>query len=130
MRISRDRYARLSLTTVASRPDGSSIFRDSLRLEPAVQPHSMLGLIGDAHAVGSFFPLGPQIPERLEAPLAALLDRLQPGRAATSRLPGDAGLFVRTLAASSEELRRVQSAIHSLARERLFGRGTGHAYNP
>ena len=123
-------YARLALTTTASRPDGALIFRDSLRLEPATQPPSMLGLLGDARAVGSFFLLGPEVAARLEAPLANLLDDRLPGRAATSRLPGDAGLYARVLAASSEQLRQVQRAILSLARERLFGRGAGHQYKP
>lgn len=123
-------YARLALTTVAAGPDGSPIFRDSLRLDPAVQPPSGLGLLGDARAVGSFFLLGREIPERLEALLATLLDGLLPGRAATSRLPGEAGLFVRVLAASSEELRQVQRAILGLARERLFARTVGHDYKP
>jgi urease accessory protein len=123
-------YARLALTTTASRPDGSPIFRDSLRLEPAVQLPGVLGLLGEALAVGSFFLLGPDLPKLLEVSLAKLLSDLLPGRAATSRLPGEAGLFVRVLAASSEELRRAQRAILTLARERLFNRGAGLDYKP
>jgi urease accessory protein len=123
-------YAGLALTTTASRADGSPIFRDPLRLDPAVQPPAVLGLLGAALAVGSFFLLGPDVPKRMEAPLASLLDGLLPGRAATSRLPGDAGLFVRVLAASSEELRTAQREILVLARDRLFGRDPGHVYKP
>ena len=123
-------YARLALTTTASLPDGSLIFRDALRLDPAAQPPAVLGLLGGARAVGSYFLLGPELPARLEAPLAALLADLLPGRAATSRLPNDAGLFARVLAPTSEELRAAQRAILSLARERLFGRGAGHTYKP
>ena len=123
-------YARLALAASAVRPDGSPIFRDALRLEPAVQPPAVFGLLGGALAVGSYFLLGPELPRRLEAPLAALLEDLLPGRAATSRLPGDVGLVARVLAATSDELRTVQRAILGLARERLFRRGPGHAYKP
>ncbi|HZO28336.1 MAG TPA: urease accessory protein UreD [Chloroflexota bacterium] len=123
-------YARLALTTTGARPDCTLVFRDSLRLQPAVQPPSVLGLLGEALAVGSYFLLGPEVAGRLDAPLAALLAELLPGRAATSRLPGDAGLFARVLARSSEELRTAQREILTLARERLFGHGPGHAYKP
>jgi urease accessory protein len=123
-------YARLALTTTGTRPDGSPLFRDSLRLQPAVEPPSVLGLLGQAVAVGSYFMLGPDVPARLEVPLAVLLAELLPGRAATSRLPGDAGLFARVLAVSAEELRTAQREILALARRSLFGRGAGHAYKP
>jgi urease accessory protein len=123
-------YARLALTTAATRPDGSLLFRDALRLEPAVQRPDVLGLLGEAKAVGSYFLLGPDLPQRLEVPLALLLHNLLPGRAAASRLPGGAGLFARVLAVTSEELRMVQREILALARDRLFGRGAGHAYKP
>ena len=52
-------YARLALTTTAERPDGSLLFRDALRLEPPLQPADVLGILGDALAVGSFFLVGP-----------------------------------------------------------------------
>jgi urease accessory protein len=120
-------YARLALSTTATRPDGSLLFRDALRLEPAVQP---AGLLGDARAIGSYFLLGPDLPTRIEGPLAALLTELLPGRSAASRLPNGVGLFARVLAASSDDLRAVQRAILSLARERLFGRSAGHTYKP
>jgi urease accessory protein len=120
-------YARLALSTTATRPDGSLLFRDALRLEPAVQP---AGLLGDARSIGSYFLMGPDLPRRLEAPLAALLSELLPGKAAASRLPNGAGLFARVLATSSDELRAAQRAILALARERLFGRSAGHAYKP
>jgi urease accessory protein len=124
------RYARLALTATAARPDGTLLFRDALRLEPDLQPPTEMGLLGDARAVGSYFLVGPDLARRLEAPLAALLGDVLPGRAAVSRLPGDVGLFVRVLATCSTDLRRVQAAILGLCRERLYGRGAGHAYKP
>ncbi|MFN8634048.1 MAG: urease accessory protein UreD [Chloroflexota bacterium] len=123
-------YARLALTASARRPDGTLLFRDALRLEPERQRPSSLGLLGDARAVGSYFLIGPRLVERLEIPLATALGDLLPGRAAASRLPGDVGLFVRVLAASSQQLRAVQAAILALCREHLFGRGAGHVYKP
>jgi urease accessory protein len=123
-------YARLALTAAGRRPDGPLIFRDSLRIEPAIQPPSVLGLIADARAVGSYFLLGPDLASRLEAPLADVLGRMLPGRAACSRLPHGAGLFARVLAATSDDLRRVQREILGLARHHLYGRGAGHTYKP
>ena len=123
-------YDRLALTTTARRPDGTLLFRDALRIEPGVQPPAVLGLLGDARAVGSYFLLGPDLAPRLEAPLAEVLAALLPGRAACSRLPGDAGLFARVLARTSDELRAVQREMLALARQRLFGRGAGHGYKP
>lgn len=123
-------YARLALTTSARRPNGGLIFRDSLRIEPEVQPPSVLGLLGDARAIGSYFLLGPGLPSTLEAPLAELLSRMLPGRSACSRLPHGAGLFARVLTATADDLRRVQREILALARQRLFGRSAGHAYKP
>ena len=90
----------------------------------------MLGLLGEARAVGSFFLLGPDLPQRLESPLSSLLGSLSSGRAAASRLPGDVGLFARVLASTSDELRTAQREILTLARDRLFGRGAGHGYKP
>jgi urease accessory protein UreH len=101
-----------------------------LRIEPAAQPPLVLGLLGDALAIGSYFLLGPDMAQNLEEPLADLLGRLLPGRAARSRLPQGAGLFVRVLAATADDLRAVQREILALARERLFGRNGGHAYKP
>jgi urease accessory protein len=123
-------YDRLALTTTAQRLDGRLLFRDSLRVEPRLQPPLVLGMLGDAHAVGSYFLLGPDLAARLESPLAELLAAVLPGRAACSRLPHDAGLFARVLAASADDLRRVQREILVLARQRLFGRSAGHAYKP
>jgi urease accessory protein len=123
-------YTRLTFTTVASRRDGSLLFRDSLRLEPAAQRPAALGMLGDALAVGSYFLLGPDLPRRLESPLATLLADRLPGQAATSRLPGDAGLVARVLASTSDDIRTAQREILSLARDRLFGRGAGHTYKP
>jgi urease accessory protein len=130
-RIARDevhQYSRLALTTTASRPDGALLFRDALRIEPAEQPPSVVGLLGEARAVGSFFLLGPDLAPRLESPLGALLGRLLPERAAASRLPGGAGLLARVLAATAGELRLAQREILALARDRLFGRSAGHVY--
>jgi len=123
-------YDRLALTTTARRPDGTLLFRDALRIEPGVQPPAVLGLLGDARAVGSYFLLGPDLARRLEAPLAELLAAQLPGRAACSRLPGDAGLFARVLARTSDELRTVQRGLLELARQRLFGRSARHLYKP
>jgi urease accessory protein len=123
-------YGRLAFTTTATLPDGTSLFRDSLRLEPDVQPPAVLGLLGAARAIGSFYLLGPDLPRQLETPLALMLGGLPPGHAAVSRLPGESGLFVRVLAATSDELRAVQREILALARDRLFGRGAGHTYKP
>jgi urease accessory protein len=123
-------YTRLTFMTTATRPDGSLLFRDSLRLEPAAQRPAALGMLGDARAVGSYFLLGPDLPRRLESPLASLLADRLPGRAAASRLPGDVGLFARVLAPTSDELRTAQHEILSLARDRLCGRGAGHTYKP
>jgi urease accessory protein len=123
-------YERLAFTTTARRPDGSLIFRDTLRVEPARQPPGVLGLLGDAQAIGSCFLLGPELAERLEGPLAARLAELLPGRAACSRLPHRAGLFARILARTSDDLRRVQREILALARLHLFGRNAGHLYKP
>jgi urease accessory protein len=123
-------YDRLALTASARRLDGALIFRDSLRIEPTVQPPSVLGLIADARAVGSYFLLGPGVAPCLEGPLAEMLGRMLPGRAACSRLPNGAGLFARALAATSDDLRRVQREMLGLARHHLFGRSAGHAYKP
>lgn len=123
-------YARLAFTASAARPDGRLLFRDTLRLEPGVQPPAALGLLGKAVAVGSFFLLGPDLPARLEKPLARLLTELLPGRAASSRLPDGVGLCARVLGTSSEELRTAQRLMLALARERLFGRSAGHSYKP
>ena len=123
-------YDRLALTTTARRPDGTLLFRDALRIEPGVQPPAVLGLLGDARAVGSYFLLGPDLARRLEAPLADLLATQLTGRAACSRLPGDAGLFARVLARTSDELRTVQRGLLELARQRLFGRSARHLYKP
>ena len=123
-------YARLALTASGSRRNGALLFRDALRLEPASQPPAALGLLGAARAVGSYFLLGPSVADRLEVPLAELLERVLPGLAATSRLPGDAGLFARVLAPSSTALRHAQSEILALARGVLYERSAGHAYKP
>jgi urease accessory protein len=123
-------YDRLALTTTARRPDDTLIFRDSLRIEPAVQPPAVLGLLADARAVGTYFLLGPDLAPRLEEPLANLLGRMLPGRAACSRLPGGAGLFARVLATTADDLRAVQREMLGLARQRLFGRSAGHVYKP
>jgi urease accessory protein len=123
-------YDRLSLTTTAHRPDGRLLFRDSLRVEPRLQQPLVLGMLGDAHAVGSYFLLGPDLAHRLEAPLADLLASALPGRAACSRLPHEAGLFARVLARTADDLRAVQRDILRLSRERLFGRRVGHVYKP
>lgn len=123
-------YARLAFTTTARRHDGRLLFRDSLRVEPALQSPAVLGLLGDARAVGSYFLLGQSVASRLEEPLADLLGRLLPGQAACSRLPHGAGLFVRVLARTADDLRAIQPEILRLARECLFGRTAGHAYKP
>jgi urease accessory protein len=123
-------YDRLALTTTARRPDGTLLFRDALRIEPGVQPPAVLGLLGDARAVGSYFLLGPDLARRLEAPLVDLLATRLTGRAACSRLPNGAGLFARVLARTSDELRTVQRELLALARQRLFGRSAGHVYKP
>jgi len=123
-------YARLHLATTATRPDGSLLFRDVLRLEPPAHALMESGVLGDARAIGSYFLVGPDLTARLETPLARLLGSTLSGRAAVSRLPGDAGLFVRVLAATSTDLRRVQAAILGACRERLFGKTAGHAYKP
>jgi urease accessory protein len=123
-------YARLGLTTWAERPDGTLLFRDALRLEPARQHPASLGILGDALAVGSYFLLGPSLCERLESPLSNLLMTVLPGRAACSRLPGDVGLFARVLARTSDDLRRVQREMLVLARRALFRRAAGHQYKP
>ncbi|MGE3911190.1 MAG: urease accessory protein UreD [Chloroflexota bacterium] len=123
-------YARLALTTFAERPDGTLLFRDALRLEPSHQLPGVLGILGDARAVGSFFLLGPNVAAQLDVPLASCLKRVLPGRVASSRLPGDVGVFVRVLARTSDELRLVQGEILKLARRELFGREAGHRYKP
>ena len=117
-------YRRLASTTSAFRPDGTLLFRDTLRLEPAGAPATTIGLLGDARAIASLYLLGPDLATRLEAPLADLLAELAPGRGAVSRLPSACGLVVRLLAESSDRLRRVQGQVLALARERLFGQGT------
>jgi urease accessory protein len=124
------RYERLALTTTARRPDGTLLLRDTLRLEPARQAAASLGLLGDALAIGSFFLLGPDVAARLERPLGDLLAQQLPGRTAVSRLPSEVGLLVRVLARRSDDLRSVQREVLTIARERLFARGPGHAYKP
>jgi urease accessory protein len=123
-------YAELSLATTAQRPDGSLLFRDSLRLELALQRPDTTGLLGDALAVGSYFLVGPAVSERLEPLLASRLHETLPGRAAVSRLPGGVGLIIRVLARTSDELRTVELAILTTARDRLFGRSIGQPYKP
>jgi urease accessory protein len=123
-------YGRLAFATSAARPDGSLLFRDSLRLEPALYRPGVLGMLGDARAVGSYFLVGPAASERLEGVLVSRLHGTLPGRAAVSRLPGAVGLFIRVLARTSDELRTVQSEILTTARDRLFERGTGQPYKP
>jgi urease accessory protein len=125
-RVARDEvhaYRRLALATVARRPDGALLFRDTLRLEPATLAPDALGMLGDARAVLALYLLGPDLASRLEAPLARLLRERAGDRAAVSRLPGDLGLVVRLLAESSERLRGVQRETLALARSVLFGRG-------
>jgi urease accessory protein len=132
-RIARDevhQYARLGLTTFATRPDDSLLFRDAVRLEPAWQPQAVLGLLGPAVAIGSFFLIGPRVVETLGTPLTTLLGNLLPGMAAASRLPGDVGLVARVLAETPDHLRRVQHEILAVARAVLFGRSAGHSYKP
>jgi urease accessory protein len=123
-------YNQLSFATTALRPDGSLLFRDSLRLEPALQRPDITGLLGDALAVGSYFLVGPAVSERLELVLASRLHETLPGRAAVSRLPGRVGLVIRVLARTSDGLRAVQTEILTTARDRLFGRGVGQPYKP
>lgn len=122
-------YARLAFTTRAARPDGTLLFRDTLRLEPAKTPPSSLGLLA-ARAVGTFYLVGPDVADRLESPLAAALEAVADGLAGVTRLPNDCGLLVRVLADRSESLRTVQTAVLRLARERLFGRRVGDATKP
>jgi len=123
-------YARLGLTTTARRPDGTLLFRDAVRLEPSRQPQAVLGLLARAVAVGTFFLVGPAVAERLAAPLTALLSDVLPGQSAASRLPADVGVVVRVLAESTDDLRRTQRDVLTLARAALFGRGSGHTYKP
>jgi urease accessory protein len=123
-------YAGLSFATSAARPDGWLLFRDSLRLEPALHHPDAAGLLGDALAIGSYFLVGPAVPERLELVMASRLHEMLPGRAAVSRLPGGVGLVIRVLARTSDELRTVQTEILTTARDRLFGRGVGQPYKP
>lgn len=123
-------YARLGFRTVARCPDGTVLFRDTLRLEPGRQAAPSVGLLGDALAVGSFFLLGPDVAGRLERPLGDRLAASLSGRAAVSRLPSDAGLLVRVLARRSDDLRTIQREMLGLARERLFARGPSHVYKP
>ena len=122
-------YARLAFTTTARRPDGSLLFRDSLRVEPAVQPPSVLGLLGDARAVGSYFLLGPEVAPRARgAARRSAAAAAGPGGLLAAATP--AGLFVRVLATTADDLGAVQREILALARQRLFGRAAGHAYKP
>jgi urease accessory protein len=123
-------YARLAFTTSARRPDGSLLFRDTLRLEPARQAISSVGLLGDARAVGTFFLLGRDVASRLERPIADALALHLPDRAAVTRLPADSGLLVRVLARRSDDLRSIQREVLALARQHLFARGPGHIYKP
>ena len=115
-------YRRLASTTSASRPDGTLLFRDTLRLEPSGVAPATVGLLGDARALATLYLLGPDLAARLDGPLAELLAELAPGRAAVSRLPAECGLVVRLLAESSDRLRRVQREVLGMARERLFCR--------
>ncbi len=123
-------YARLGLLTLATRPHGTLLFRDAVRLEPVRQPQAVMGLLGRAVAVGSFFLVGPRVADLLSAPLTALLGRLLLGQAAASRLPDDVGLVVRVLAETPDDLRLVQREVLALARMVLFGRSAGHTYKP
>jgi len=123
-------YARLALTTSARRPDGRLLFQDTIRLEPAEQPVGTIGLLGEARAIGSFFLLGPDLPERVERSLVELLARRLPRGAAVSRLPSNAGLYVRVLAPHSDALRQLQVDVLRLARRLLFSRAVGPSYKP
>src|SRR5439155_5880502 len=54
-------YRALEFTTVASRPDGTVLFRDTLHLRPEARPPRALGLLGQALAVGTFYLIGPGV---------------------------------------------------------------------
>ena len=123
-------YNQLSFATTASRLDGSLLFRDSLRFEPAVYRPDTAGLLGDALAVGSYFLVGPAVSERLEPVFALRLRETLPVRAAVSRPPGGVGPFIRVLAGTSDELRTVQRDVLTTAGDRLFERGIGEPYKP
>ena len=99
-------------------------------MEPAKQAAGSIGLLGEARAIGSFFLLGPDLPGRIERSLVDLLARRLPHGAAVSRLPSNAGLYVRVLAPHSGSLRQLQGDVLSLARHLLFSRTVGPTYKP
>lgn len=115
-------YASLRLDARARRPDGTLLFRDTIRLSSEQDDLISVGQLGDAMAIGTFFLLGPDVAGRLEQPLASALEDTLPGRAGVTRLPHEAGVLVRLLAARSEDLRRGQRLVLRLAHRQLFQR--------
>jgi len=123
-------YASLRLDARARRPEGTLLFRDTVRLSTAHVAVGAIGQLGEATAMGTFFLLGPDLARSLEQPLTTALAAELPSRAGVTRIPNDAGLLVRLLTRRSEDVRHAQRLILRIARRHLFGRGLAEDAKP
>ena len=104
-----------------SRPEGAApLFEERLVLDPEDMNFRSIGIMGGYDVLGSLYAL---IPERhvttLKKAIGAEVEKDLAWGA--SVLPGGAGLALRVLGRSTEEVRRKMREFHSLVREALLG---------
>lgn len=110
------RYRSFESRTDVLRPDGRRVFRDVLRLRPD-EGVDRLGMLGGHQALGTLFVVAPGAGPEL---FGAVSER--PGvYAGASRLPGEAGAWLRVLAPDTGPAVATVREAWSAARQRLLG---------
>jgi urease accessory protein len=112
----------LSLGTTATRPDGRTLFREKLVVEPARHPVRQTGVMDGFDVFGNVFVCAPApIAERIHARIDADVDLGQGIAFGACRLPNDAGLVFKVLGRDTEQVRARVRGVWAVAREEITG---------
>jgi urease accessory protein len=111
-----------SSTVRAERPDGNELFTEKFVIAPGADDVRPAGVMGEFDVFGNVILLTPKpLADRIREQVTATYDREMPCAAGVSRLPNDAGLVYKVLAAESSVARTRIRDFWSVVRREVMG---------